>query len=63
MPSFGLDYLVWGISPAGYHLTSVLLDAANAALFYVLSTLFCLASAAAFLRFARAKPGRKCYAA
>ena len=30
--SFGLDYLVWGLRPFGYHLTSVLLHAANAAL-------------------------------
>ncbi len=32
--SLGLDYVVWGMKPAGYHLTSVLLHAANAALFY-----------------------------
>jgi tetratricopeptide (TPR) repeat protein len=30
--SFGLDYVVWGLRPFGYHLTSVLLHAANAAL-------------------------------
>jgi hypothetical protein len=34
--TFGLDYLVWGMNPAGYHLTNVVLHAANAALFYVL---------------------------
>lgn len=30
--SFDLDYLVWGMRPEGYHLTSVLLHAANASL-------------------------------
>src|SRR5438132_382755 len=32
--TLGLDYTLWGMHPAGYHLTSVLLHAANAALFY-----------------------------
>jgi len=32
--TFGLDYLVWGLEPFGYHLTNLLLHAANAALFY-----------------------------
>jgi Tfp pilus assembly protein PilF len=32
--TFGLDYLVWGMNPLGYHLTSLLLHAANAALVY-----------------------------
>src|SRR3989304_1400959 len=31
--SFGLDYLLWGMNPAGYHLTSLLLHVANAVLF------------------------------
>lgn len=30
--SFGLDYVVWGLRPFGYHLTSVLVHVANAAL-------------------------------
>jgi Flp pilus assembly protein TadD len=30
--SFGLDYVLWGMNPAGYHLTNLLLHAANAAL-------------------------------
>jgi protein O-mannosyl-transferase len=30
--SFGLDFVVWGMDPVGYHLTSLLLHAANAAL-------------------------------
>lgn len=33
--TLGLDYLVWGMNPAGYHLTNVLLHAANAAVSYL----------------------------
>ena len=33
--SLGLDYTVSGMNPAGYHLTSVLIHAANAVLLYV----------------------------
>jgi tetratricopeptide (TPR) repeat protein len=32
--TLGLDYTLWGMNPAGYHLTSLLLHAANAVLFY-----------------------------
>jgi Flp pilus assembly protein TadD len=32
--TFGLDYVLWGMQPAGYHLTNLVLHAANAALFY-----------------------------
>jgi tetratricopeptide (TPR) repeat protein len=32
--SFALDYSVWGLEPAGYHLTNVLLHAVTALLFY-----------------------------
>jgi len=32
--SFGLDYLLWGMNPAGYHLTNVLLHAAAATVFF-----------------------------
>jgi protein O-mannosyl-transferase len=32
----GLDYALWGMNPAGYHLGNLLLHAANAALFYAL---------------------------
>ncbi|HYM10614.1 MAG TPA: tetratricopeptide repeat protein [Bryobacterales bacterium] len=32
--SLGLDYVLWGLNPEGYHLTNVLLHAANAVLFY-----------------------------
>ena len=35
--SFGLDYVVWGMNPAGYHLTNILLHAANAVLFYFIA--------------------------
>ena len=35
--SFGADYAVWGLNPFGYHLTALLLHAANAVLFF-----FCL---------------------
>lgn len=32
--TFGLDYLLWGMEPLGYHLTNLLIHAVNAALFY-----------------------------
>ena len=32
--TLGLDYLLWGMNPFGYHLTSVLWHTANAVLFY-----------------------------
>src|SRR5258706_4745447 len=32
--SLALDYAAWGMNPSGYHLTSLLLHSANAALFY-----------------------------
>ena len=32
-----LDYSVWGMRPTGYHLTNVLLHAANAVLVYLLA--------------------------
>ena len=35
--TFGLDYVVWGMNPAGYHLTNILLHAANAVLFYFIA--------------------------
>src|SRR5205814_5497343 len=34
--TFGADYLVWGMNPAGYHLTSVLSHVANGVLLYLL---------------------------
>jgi len=35
--TLGLDYVVWGMEPFGYHLTNVLLHAANAALVALLA--------------------------
>jgi protein O-mannosyl-transferase len=35
--TFGLDYTLWGMNPFGYHLTSTLIHAANAALFYLVA--------------------------
>src|SRR5438093_1913883 len=35
--TFGLDYVLWGMNPVGYHLTNLLLHAANAAVFYLLA--------------------------
>ncbi len=35
--TLGLDYLAWGMNPAGYHLTNVLLHSANAAVLYLVA--------------------------
>src|SRR5207249_2729278 len=35
--TLGLDYQLWGMDPIGYHLTSLLLHAANAVLVYFLA--------------------------
>ncbi|HTO11125.1 MAG TPA: tetratricopeptide repeat protein [Candidatus Binatia bacterium] len=35
--SFALDHALWGLAPPGYHVTSVLLHAVNAALVFVLA--------------------------
>jgi len=35
--TFGLDYLLWGMEPFGYHLTNLLLHAVNAVLVYALA--------------------------
>ena len=35
--TLGLDHVLWGMNPRGYHLTSLVLHAANATLFYVLA--------------------------
>ena len=37
--SYAVDYEVWGLNPAGYHLTNVILHALNAVLFYRLAGL------------------------
>jgi protein O-mannosyl-transferase len=46
--TLGLDYVLWGMNPFGYHLTALLLHVANAAAFYlVASRLLALALPAA----------------
>lgn len=35
--TLGLDYVVWGMDPVGYHLTSLVLHVANAGLFYLVA--------------------------
>lgn len=35
--TYGLDYVIWGMNPVGYHLSSLVIHAANAVLFYFLS--------------------------
>jgi tetratricopeptide (TPR) repeat protein len=35
--TYGLDYIIWGMNPVGYHLTSLVFHTANAVLFYFLS--------------------------
>ena len=35
--TLGVDYLLWGLDPAGYHLTSVLWHVTNAVLLYLLA--------------------------
>jgi tetratricopeptide (TPR) repeat protein len=35
--TYGLDYVLWGMNPIGYHFSSLLVHAANAVLFYFLS--------------------------
>ncbi|MCX5795678.1 MAG: tetratricopeptide repeat protein [Elusimicrobia bacterium] len=35
--SFGLDYALWGLEPFGYHLSNLLIHAANAAVFFAVA--------------------------
>jgi tetratricopeptide (TPR) repeat protein len=35
--TYGVDYLIWGMNPVGYHLTNLVLHAANAVFVYVLT--------------------------
>lgn len=35
--TYGLDYLLWGLRPSGYHLTNIALHAANVALVYLVA--------------------------
>jgi Tfp pilus assembly protein PilF len=49
--TFGLDYLLWGMNPFGYHLTNVVLHTANAVFFYfIVKTLLALALAKSKLK-------------
>lgn len=43
--TLGLDYLLWGMNPTGYHFTSLLIHAANGVIFYYVSR--CLLTIAA----------------
>ncbi|MEW6358847.1 MAG: tetratricopeptide repeat protein [Planctomycetota bacterium] len=51
--SYAFDYAVWGLNPVGYHLTNILLHAANCALLFILIRLIggdiCWAGLAALL--------------
>jgi Tfp pilus assembly protein PilF len=47
--SYILDYIVWGAHPFGFHLTNVLMHAANTVLVFLLARRFSLSQAAAFL--------------
>src|SRR5262245_35873739 len=42
--TFGLDYVIWGMQPAGYHLTNLVLHAANAVVFYWIAKRMLLAA-------------------
>jgi tetratricopeptide (TPR) repeat protein len=35
--TFGLDYMLWGMDPFGYHLTNILFHSANAVVFYFIT--------------------------
>lgn len=35
--TYGLDYVLWGMNPVGYHLTNLILHCANAVFFYFVS--------------------------
>lgn len=47
--SLGVDYVLWGMDPAGYHFTNVLLHALNAVLFYFVALRLLRAASAAAL--------------
>ncbi|MBI5629426.1 MAG: hypothetical protein HY921_00930 [Elusimicrobia bacterium] len=40
--SFALDYSIWGLDPRGFHLTNILIHAANAMMFYFLALILFL---------------------
>ncbi len=39
--TLGLDFVLWGMNPAGYHLTNLLLHCANAIVFYFVGRRLC----------------------
>jgi protein O-mannosyl-transferase len=43
--TLGFDYSIWGMAPAGYHLTNILFHAANTAVFYLIAWRLLRASA------------------
>jgi hypothetical protein len=62
--SLGMDYLVWGMNPAGYHLTSLLLHCAGAAVFALVALrLLSASSVAADGEHALARPVGAAFAA
>jgi Flp pilus assembly protein TadD len=46
--TLGLDYVLWGMNPTGYHLTNVVFHAANAVLLYFIARRLLRASSEAF---------------
>jgi len=46
--TLGADYLMWGMSPAGYHLTNLVFHSVNACIFYVIAGRILRAAAPAF---------------
>jgi len=46
--TLGLDYALWGMKPLGYHLTNLLLHAANAAVFFLVARPLLARAAPAF---------------
>ena len=46
--TFGLDFTLWGMNPSGYHLTSLVLHVANAALFFLVALRLLRAASGSF---------------
>src|SRR5206468_12614965 len=57
LTTLGLDYVVWGMNPFGYHLTTLILHGANSVVFYYVSLrLFSLLDATPSTRKTHALP-------
>ena len=54
--TLGADYLLWGMNPAGYHLTSLILHCAAALIFYFLSVQLLSLATASSIRWDRRTP-------